>query len=181
MFNFKSKITEKLLGYFLLNTKAEHYVNELSKMLSLDPGNLNRKLKELEKEGIFISKKIGNQKHYSLNKSYPLLSELRKIFNLKYGMEGKLAESLKKLKGIKNAYIFGSYARGTFDSESDIDLLLIGEHSSIEAKRILARMEKLYKREFSVVDMTEKEFKAGERKKDEFISNIFSHKIIKLI
>ena len=61
MFNFKSKIAEKLLGYYFVNADAGHYINELARMLSLDPGNLDRKLKELEKEGILISRPIGNQ------------------------------------------------------------------------------------------------------------------------
>lgn len=97
MFNFKSKITEKLLGYFLMNPRAEHYVNELAKLLDADPGNLDRKLKELAREGVFVSKNIGNQKHYSLNQAYPLLNELKKIYNLKYGVEGKLTATLKNM------------------------------------------------------------------------------------
>ena len=181
MFNFKSKITEKLLNYYFVNLSAGHYINELARMLSLDPGNLDRKLKELEKEGILISRPIGNQRHYSLNKRYPLLSELKKIYHLKYGLEKKMTGLLKKLPALKSAYIFGSYANNKFRPSSDLDILLIGGHSSIEAKRLLVKTEKEFKREFNVIDLTEEEFKKKKREKDEFMTNIFSHKIIKLI
>jgi predicted nucleotidyltransferase len=122
-----------------------------------------------------------NQKHYSLNKKYPLMAELKKVFSLKYGLEARLAKAFKGLEGLKGAYIFGSYAKGNFGQESDIDLLLIGGHSSIEAGRLLRQIEKTCRREFSAVNMTEKEFAAGKASKDEFISDIFRQKIIKII
>ncbi len=159
MLNLKSKITEKLFGYYFLNPSARHYLNELAKLLGVDPGNLDRKLKELEREGVFFSEKEGNLKYYSLNKSYPLLAELKKLHNIKYGMERKLASRLKEVKGLEEAYIFGSYAKDKFGAESDIDILLIGGHSSLEAIKIISEMEREYKREFNIADMTEKEFR----------------------
>ena len=42
--------------------------------------------KELEEEGVLESSKRGNQKYYFLNKKYPLLKEVKKIFELKYGL-----------------------------------------------------------------------------------------------
>ncbi|MDO8668474.1 MAG: nucleotidyltransferase domain-containing protein [bacterium] len=181
MLDFKSKITEKLLSYYFVNTGAEHYINELARELSLDPGNLDRKLKELEKEGILISRLIGNQRHYSLNRGYPLLNELKKLYNLKYGLENRITALLKNLAGLKDAYIFGSYANNKFGSGSDIDIFLIGSHSSIEAKRLLVKTAKEFKREFNIIDLTEEEFKKRKKAKNELIANIFSHKIIKLI
>jgi len=138
-------------------------------------------LKELEREGIFVSKNIGNQRHYALNKKYPLLKELKKTYNLKYGLERKLTDLLKELNGLQEVYIFGSYAKNSFGPESDIDLLLIGSHSGILAKRKLSQMEKSFKREFNSIDMTEDEFRTRKKKKDEFIVNIFENKIIKII
>lgn len=181
MLNIKSKITEKLLGHYFINKKARHYVNELAKILKLDPGNLDRKLKELEQEGIFISEKQGNLKYYSLNKKYSLFVEIERIYKLKYGVEKKLAGLLKKLKGLKEAYIFGSYAKNKLNSESDIDILLIGSHSSLAAKRLIAGLSSDLGRELNIVDMTEKEFQKRKREKDEFIENINKNKVIKII
>jgi len=181
MLDFKSKITEKLLGYYFVNTGAEHYINELARALKLDPGNLDRKLKELEKENVLISKPIGNQRHYSLNRRYPLLNELKKLYHLKYGLENRLTALLKDLPELTNAYIFGSYANNKFGPASDIDILLIGSHSSIEAKRLLIKTEKEFKREFNIIDLTAADLKKRKKQKDELIANIFGHKTIKLI
>lgn len=181
MLEIKSKIAEKVLGYYFVNKKARHYVNELARLLELDPGNLDRKLRDLEKEGILNSENQGNLRYFSLNEKYPLFAEFEKIYKLKYGVEKKLTDALKKLKGLKEAYIFGSYAKNKLSSESDIDILLIGNHSSLEAKRLTAKLGNELKRELSIIDMTEEEFKKRKSKKDEFIENINKNKTIKLI
>ena len=181
MFDIKSKLTQKLFDYYFANKHSRHYVNELARMLELDPGNLDRKLKELEKEGLFISEKTGNLKYFKLNKNYPLLGEIEKWHNLKYGLEKKLEKSLRKLDGLKEAYIFGSYAKGNFGPESDIDILLVGSHSSLLAKKLIAKIEDETKRELNVVDMSARELKKRKKDKDDFVKNIFSGKTVKII
>lgn len=180
MLEYRSQITKKVLGYYFLNSDRKHYINELADLLSVDPGNLFRKLKELEREGILISETSGNQKYFSLNKKYPLLHEVKKIYNAKYGVASLLKKKISKLKGLKSAWIFGSYAQNSFQQESDIDLLLIGSHSSLEAKRLILPLEKDLGREINIIDMTEKDFESRKKKKDEFIKNIFSQKTIKI-
>ncbi len=74
-------------------------------------------------------------RYYSINKKYPLLKEVKKAFELKYGLGDLIANSLKKIKEIKEAYIFGSYAKRNFGAESDIDLLIIGDHDTMKATK----------------------------------------------
>ncbi|MBU4369192.1 nucleotidyltransferase domain-containing protein [Patescibacteria group bacterium] len=180
MFQFRSKITIKILGYFFLNPQKTNYVNELANLLSLDVGNLFRKLKELEGEGILYSEKRGNQKYYGLNKNYSLLKEMKRMYNAKYGVVGILKEKLKKIKKLDEAYIFGSYAKGNFQQESDVDILLIGEHSSLKAKLEILPLEKTIGREINIIDISMEELKLRRKKNDDFIKNIFSQKTIKI-
>lgn len=181
MLNLRSKIAIKVLGYFFVNPNSSHYINELAGVLSLDVGNLFRKLKELEDIGILVSEKRGNQKYFSLNKNYSLLNETQKAFNAKYGIARLLKEKLQKIKGIEEAYIFGSYANDKMDQGSDIDVLLVGSHSTIEAKRMVLPLQKEVGREINIVDITPKELETCKQEGDDFIKNIFSHKIIKVI
>ena len=180
MFRFRSQITIKVLRYFLLNQKRRHYVNELADLLEVDPGNLFRKLEELEGEGILLSEMEGNQRYFRLNKKYPLLRELEHFFRAKYGIEEILKQKLLKLKGLREAYIFGSYAKNSLQQESDIDLLLVGSHSTLEAKKLILPFAKEIQREINVVDFSSGEFKR-KRAGDEFLKNIFSRKNIKII
>lgn len=181
MFDFHSKIVNKILRYFFINPRKKNYINELARILDIDPGNLSRKLQELENEGILSSEFLGKQRYYFINKKYPLLKEAKKVFELKHGLGNLIACELKKIKGIKEAYIFGSYAKGNFEAESDIDILIIGDHPVTEVTRALLLIQKKIGREINVVDLTEKEFQRRKEDQDEFIEDIFNGKVIKVL
>jgi len=181
MISFKSAVTVKLLQYFFLNLSAHHHVNELARLLELDAGNLYRKLRELEREGLFVSETEGHQRYFCLNRKYPLFKELQKTMEIEHGLPEAIISNLKRIKGIKEAYIFGSYAKKQLKSDSDIDILLIGSHSAIAAKRAILPLSKKFGREINVIDLTETEFKKKRQARDEFIGNIFKQEHLKLI
>ncbi len=79
MISLKSKITQLVLNYFFLNPQAKKYTNELARLFQVDPKNLDRKLKELEKEGLLKSEFLGKQRYFFINSRYPLLKEYKKI------------------------------------------------------------------------------------------------------
>jgi len=177
---FRSKITQKVLSYFLLNSEVEMYINEIAKKFAVNRGNLVRKLAEWEKAGILAKRQQGNLSLYRINKQYPLLEEMRRIAQKSFGLEEQLKKYLKKIKGLKKAFIFGSYAKNNLQLESDIDLLLIGSHKALEAQKKIIELEKEFDREINTIDMTEAEF---EKKKEsnEFVKNIFHDKYIQII
>jgi len=180
MMSLKSKITVKVLNYYFLNQKTRRYVNELAGILDVDAGNLHRKLKEMEREGVLTGENQGNQKYYSLNKNYPLLAEFKKIFESKQGLPALIKKKLDGLGGLREAYIFGSYPKGSMDGESDIDLLLVGVHSPLGAEKRLLSLQKTLGRQINIINMSGDELDAARKKKDPFIENIFSRKNIKL-
>jgi predicted nucleotidyltransferase len=181
MISFRSSITQKLLTYFFLNKTKEFYVNELARFLNADPKNLDKKLKELEKEGIFKNEFRGKQRYYSINHQFPLLNEYEQIFNKTIGLEYQLKNILQKTKGLEEAYIFGSYASNKLDVLSDIDLLIIGSHKSLDVEKAILPLQKTIGREINIIDITKEEFEEKKIKKDPFIKHIFSKQIIKII
>lgn len=181
MISLRSKITQKVLAYFFINQNQKKYINELARLLKVDPKNLDTKLKELEKLGLLSKESIGNQKFYFLNKKYQLLNEYISIFNKTIGVEHILTTLFSKIRGIKNAYIFGSYATDKLDAASDIDLLIIGNHKSLDVQRAVLPIQNELGREINIIDITENEFENRKAKKDPLIMDIFNKTIIKLI
>lgn len=181
MISLRSKITIKLLDYYFLNPDAQVYINELARILEIDPKNTETKLKELEKEGLFKSEFRGKQRYFFLAKNNPILEHYRQIFLKTHGIEKKLKDMLIDIKGIKEAYLFGSYASNKMDSSSDIDLLAIGTHSILELQRIIAKLQRDTGREFNVTNLSPKEFKTKKKDKNHFISNIFKTKTIRIV
>lgn len=181
MFELRSKTEQAIIGYFLLNPEQEHYINELATILSLDPSNTHKKLTALEAQGLVEARTQGKVKFFRLNRQYRLLPELKKMFNSRYGLTEQLKKELAQVPGIEQAYIFGSFARDKMDKDSDIDVLLIGKHSIMQAQKRISPIQNQIGREINVIDMSPAEFKQRQKRKDAFILNVLSNKNIKLV
>jgi len=177
----KSSISKKLLLYFFSNKKEEKYGRELAALLKVDPKNLHTKLKEFVKEGLIMGRKSGNREYYKLNGYFPLLKEYEKIIHKELGLEPSLKKLLSPIKGIKEAYIFGSYARGDQDPQSDIDVLIIGNHKAIEAQKSILDLQRESGREINIIDMTLQEFNRKKKAKNPLINDILKKPKIKII
>ncbi len=181
MISLRSKAAVKLLDYYFLNPDSQHYINELARILELDPKNTETKLKELERKGIFKSEFRGKERYFYLAKNSPLLKHYRQIFLKTYGMEKRLKDTMQNIKGLRKAYIFGSYASNSMDSSSDIDILAVGTHSVLELQRVIAKLQKDTGREVNVTNLNPKEFAVKKKNKDPFIKRVFKTKTIRLV
>lgn len=178
MIPLRSKITQKILNLFFLNEKERFYINELAEKIKEYPANVDKKLKELKERGILLDEFQGKERYFFLNKDYPFLKEYKKIILKGMGFEKTLKDGLKKIKGIKSAYIFGSYAENKLSAGSDIDILVVGDFNGLKLQKALIEIQESTDREINSIELTEKEFK---EKKDPLLKDIFSKKYIKLL
>jgi len=180
MISLRSKITRSVLGYFMLHEHAEMYVQEMARRLQLDDGNLAKKLRELEMEGILKSRERGRERYYSLDNSFPLLKEYKQIILKTIGLEKILKDLLRNIIGLEEAYLFGSYADNSMDSSSDIDLLVIGEHDTVKLRKEISKVQKTIDREINLISMSRAEY--SKRKKTEsFIRSLQQSKKIRIV
>ena len=181
MLNIRSGIISRALVYLLLNEEKSAYINELARQIDADPMNLYRGLRKLETEGILKSEFKGKERYYSANTKNPLYKNFKEIFLKTNGLEMMLKKAVGSVKGIEEAYIYGSYASGTANSYSDIDILAIGKHSAIGLGRQLLLLQKQTGREINTVSYSRKEFENRKSGKDPFISGILNKRNIRLI
>jgi hypothetical protein len=123
----------KILQLFYNNKTAGIHLRDMARKTMLNENSATRFLKQLEEEGILISKKDGNLKKYYLNIkkpdkiAYNLASfDLKRIDKLPTLRRRAIDYYLNRLKEKPLiVLLFGSTAKGTFNVDSDIDLLLI--------------------------------------------------------
>ena len=184
MINFfqltKSRLRQKILSYYFTNPTNQLYVRQLASILSEDPGNISKELCKLENEGVFIAETKGNQKHFYLNKSYPLYSELKSILFKTVGVEGLLKGIIGKAKGVQLSFIYGSYAANKENASSDIDLLIVGNPNEDELLERIESAEQALGREINYNIYPVQEFKEKRKRKDNFIENILKRPKIML-
>jgi len=110
LFNLtRSTLRKRLLGHFFENPKATHYLREIALLLRVDPANLSRDLRGLVKEGVFAATYRGNQKHFFLNRNYPLFEELRSMVLKTLGSTGAVRDRCREAPvswGVKNKNVY---------------------------------------------------------------------------
>jgi len=178
---FKSKTRKELFRLYFTNPDQEYYLRELERLLNIPVSMIRKELMRLEEDGIFDSRKNGNLTYYFINKKYPLFDELKSIVSKTIGIKGLLQKTLKKMKNIEVAFIYGSFAKNAENAASDIDLFVIGnvDHRTLTSR--ISEIEDVLKREinFSIYEM--EEFKKKKRAKSSFVIDLLENPKIFLI
>lgn len=118
------------------------YVSELIRETGTGSGAAQRELARLEASGLVVSRRIGHQKHYQANPASPLFSELQNIVLKTVGLAEPLRAALQPLfASIRAAFVFGSVAKGTDQSASDIDLMILSD--DLTYAEVFRALEKL--------------------------------------
>ncbi len=181
MLNLRSKARQRLLAYYFTNPTARHHLRELAERLSIDPSNLSKELRRLERGGLFRSEVSGRQKYFRLNREYSLFDEVRRIVAKTIAAVPLIAQSLKKTQGIEEAYLYGSFARNQQDAASDIDVLVIGNPKADTLAEEMRKLERQLGREINYTVLTRGEFQSRRSRKDAFLENVWHNKRVLLV
>jgi len=181
MLDLRSTARQHLLAYYFTNPTARHHLRDLAARLSIDPSNLSKELGRLESEGLFRSETNGRQKYFQLNRQYPLFHEVRRIVAKTIGAAPLIAQSLKKIEEIDEAYLYGSFASNQQDAASDIDVLIIGAPREEVLAQVMRKLERQLGRELNYTVLTKKEFASRRARKDAFLENVWHNKRVSLV
>lgn len=114
---------------FLLN--RDGHVREIAKILNESHSSVSRRLNELKKENVVEFKVTGKNKIFHLKnnlvaKNYIFKSEFNKLIKLleRYPEFEVIFEEILKICDAKLIILFGSYAKGTANKNSDIDIYI---------------------------------------------------------
>lgn len=124
-----TKTQQRVLGVLFGQPERSFYASELIRIAGTGSGAAQRELAKLEGSGLIAARRIGHQKHYQANAASPLYSELRNIVLKTVGLADPLRDALRPLlsKSIRAAFVYGSVAKATDQSASDIDLMIISD------------------------------------------------------
>jgi len=149
MLNFitKSKIRQKILLLFLYHPERAYYINETAKIIKTSSGTAQRELEKLADSGFLKKEKNANLTYFRINPENPLLDDIKSITEKTIGLEQLLKDELGKLEQVKFAFLFGSYIKGDFKPDSDIDLYAIGDIDENEFYKTIKTVEAKIMRE----------------------------------
>jgi predicted nucleotidyltransferase len=91
---------------------------------------VQRELQVLAQAGILRRTAEGRHVYFQANRESPIYPELHALLLKTAGIVGVVREALAPLAdGIRVAFVFGSAARGELRSDSDVDVLVVGDVS----------------------------------------------------
>lgn len=142
---------QRMLRALILNPEKEFGTNELQTIGGPGVGAGRNIIQAFEKSDIVIKSKRGNQVVYSINSKNPIYKELRSICFKTFGLKD-IVESVLRPFGdrIKLAFIFGSLVKGTERSNSDVDLMVVGDIDIFDMGEAMRKLEEVIGREIDL-------------------------------
>ena len=136
---------QKVLALLFGQPDRSFFASEIISLAGQGSGAVQRELARLEGSGLVTTTRVGNQKHYQANREAPIFAELTAIVAKTFGIADLVRTSLEPLRTrIELALIYGSTAKGTDVSSSDIDLLVVTDELALE--QIYAALEPVERR-----------------------------------
>jgi predicted nucleotidyltransferase len=179
---FPAAYRRQVLSLLLLHPERSLHVREIARLTRTTAGTLNKELTRLHEAGLLDRERVGNQVQYSANRSHPIYSELAAILRKTVGLADVLIEALTPFAhDIDVAFVFGSIARGTENTGSDVDLLVIGDAEFGSVVDALHPAQQQLGREINPKVFPRSEWNGKLRSKDSFVSEIIRQPKIFLI
>jgi hypothetical protein len=179
---FPGQLRKKLLIRTFLDDHQYFHVSGLARLLQVSRGALSRELADLTGAGILRQSRRGNQVLYQANREAPFFPELRGLIQKTAGVVPALGEVLLPFEDkLDFAFVFGSMAKGVDQPESDIDLMLIGDHITGRMKAELRIALKEFGRDLDVQDMTLNQYSTLLQQGSPFILDVIGGPVIMLV
>ena len=152
------------------------YLSDLARELGVHHATLQRELARLTKAEILVSKRDGNRSYYRANEASPIFPELRSLLAKTAGLADALRVALRPFaKAIELAFVYGSVARASEVSGSDVDLFIVGQVGLKDLAPALRKAEQRLRRPVNPTIYTRAEFRRKLVSGSPFLSNVLDH------
>ncbi|MGE4238873.1 nucleotidyltransferase domain-containing protein [Ramlibacter sp.] len=124
---------QRLLRALVLHPDRSFSVNELCRLGGDSKSASMAIIERFSKSGLIGEERVGNQRRMRFNEAWPLAQELRTMCVKSFGVAEPIREALGPLiDRVQLAFVFGSVAKGTDHAGSDIDLMVVGEVTTVD-------------------------------------------------
>ncbi len=167
------KTRQGILAATLVQPEKDWYASELAQRLGVPSSSLQRELHDLTEAGILKTHRQGRMVYYQANRESPVFPDLRGLMLKTAGLVDVLAQALKSVASkVTTAFVYGSIAAGSEESDSDIDLMVVGEVSPQDLALPLRRARESLGREINPTVYSPAEFERKRAANDHFLKQV---------
>ena len=146
----RSRTQGDIIAWIMLHPDAEHSLVEIAQAVGTSPATVMREVDRLAAAGLLRERRQGNQRLVRAETDNAVFPPLASLMAATFGPVPVLRELLRQVDGVREAYIYGSWAARYHEQPGpvpvDIDVLVVGtadlddlESAGREATRRLGR------------------------------------------
>ncbi len=171
---------QKVLGLLFGQPDRSFFVTQIMELAKSGRGAVQRELRRLESAGLVSVEMRGNQKHYQANSESPLFDEICSIVRKTVGLEEPLRTAVESLAGtVRLALVYGSVAKRTDTSASDVDVLIVADEVTLEdVYAALSVAEQQLDRKINPTLFTGEEFDRRRARGNAFLKRVLDGPVI---
>jgi len=171
-----SSTQQRVLGLLYGQPERSFTLSELISLASAGSGAVQREIDRLAQSGLVVVESSAGRKHVQANAAAPVFAELRGLVDKTLGVPQALAAALQPIADrIALALLYGSVAKGTDAASSDIDVLIVSDHLTLEAAFALFEpTEAWLGRKVSPTIYTPEEFLRRKREHHPFLTRVLA-------
>lgn len=171
---FERFVGFRVLAWFLTHPTGEIHINKLARELGVSPGSVKAYADAFERDGLITVTRLGTARLLSLDNDSFAVRELKRacmaLLLARAGIEDLAPESIA-------VAVYGSTAAGTFDEQSDIDILIIGDEIQVDHGRLPA-LETETDREVQVTVVPYYRWERMKEDKDPFVASVLQNHML---
>ncbi len=163
-----------ILATLLQKPDEPRHVRDLARMTGVSPGALHRELTSLASFGVLRRSEVGRQVYFAADRQCPVFEDLAGLMRKTAGVVDVVRGALQPHSDrISAAFVYGSVAAGSETSQSDVDVMIIGDLTFAEAVQALAPVQQTVRREVNATVMKPAEFARKRKARDGFVCTIW--------
>lgn len=166
----------RVLGLLFGQPNRRFSLKELIDLARSGSGAVQREVDRLGGSGIVTLASIDGRRFIQANPATPVFEELRAIIAKTTGIPGLLRSALESEgEHVRFALLYGSIAKGTDTSSSDVDVLIVSDKLTQEAAYTLFHdVETRLGRKVNPTIYTREEFKKRRRGRNPFLEKVLA-------
>ncbi len=168
---FATDTLAAVLSRFSLEPQRTFYQRELVSLTGASLFLVQRELARLERAGLIVRDRNGQRVEYNVVTAHPAWAGLRDMLLRTVALADVLLAALKPLEDrIEVAFAFGPAVRGGTSVRSLVDLLVVGEVSTLDIVGAIAPAERILAREVNPVVYRPDEIRRRLRSGESYVS-----------
>lgn len=169
------KARQAILSRLFDGLAPSFYVRELARYTGISPGALQHELKQLVEADLVLREQDGNRVAYRANTAHPIYPDLLNLVRKTCGLSRQIKTALEPLaEHIEFAAIYGSTAKHSDHSRSDVDLLIVGQVSLSQVLDAVSPLEPVFNREINVRVYSSEQFHQLRHEQQPFLQAVLA-------